>query len=205
MLGSVTRKTWLLGLFLAFSAFSCVNLTLPMIWRVGGLWNLGASALLATSVFVSFWLRHAGEKGRSLWQVAAVGLLFLLVVTVGRPIVPPAPLRLVSAAFGPSLSEDRMEVSPVLVSFPPAPEARLFLVASIQAPAGLAEGVRHVWWQGGRKVFESRLIDVTGGRTQGFRSRSSALLRGLVPGQKVRVEVESAWGQLIGRSEIEVR
>jgi Family of unknown function (DUF5924) len=201
----VTRKTWLLGAFLAFTAFACVNLTLPMIWHVGGLWNLAAGALLATSVFVSFWVRHTNEKGRGLWQVVAVGFLFLLVVTVWRPLVPPAPLRLVSTSFGMSQSEDRLEVSPAVTSLPPAREARVYVVAAIQAPAGLAEGVRHVWSLDGKRVSESRLIDVTGGRAQGFRSRSSAMLRGLARGQRVRVEVETAWGQLIGRSEIEVR
>jgi hypothetical protein len=201
----VTRQTWLLGALLAFTAFACVNLTLPMIWHVGGLWNLAAGAFLATSVFVSFWLRHASERGRSLWQVAAVGLLFLLVVTVWRPLVPPAPLRLVSTSFGISQSEDHLEVSPILVALSPAQETRVYVVAAIQAPAGLAEGVRHVWSQDGRKISESGLIDVAGGRVQGFRSRSSALLRGLARGQRVRVEVSTVWGQLIGRSEIEVR
>ncbi len=201
----LTRKAWLLGVFLAFTAFACANLTLPMIWRVGDRWTLAVSALLATSVFVSFWARHVSEKGRSLWQVAAVGLLFLLVVTVWLPVVPPAPLRLVSAAFGTSLSEDRLDVSTALPALSPASEGLLHLVAAIQAPAGLAEGVRHVWSLDGRKVSESRLIGMTGGRAQGFRSRSSALLRGLARGQRVRVDVETGWGQLIGRAEIEVR
>jgi hypothetical protein len=31
------------------------------------------------------------------------------------------------------------------------------------------------------------------------------MLRGLAHGQRVRVEVSTVWGQLIGRSEIEVR
>ena len=198
-------RTWLLGVFLAFTAFACANLTLPMLWLVGGRWNLAVSALLATAVFVTFWARHASEKGRSLWQVAAVSFLFLLAVTVWRPFVPPAPLRLVQASFGTALSEDRLEVFPALAALPPGREVRVHAVAAVQAPAGLAEGVRHVWYVDGRKVFESRLIDVAGGRTQGFRSRSSALLRALAPGQKVRVEVETAWGQLIGRSEIPVR
>ncbi len=201
----VTRKTWLLGVLLAFTAFACVNLTLPMIWHVGGLWNLGAGAALATIVFVSFWLRHVSESGRSLWQVAAVGFMFLLVVTIWRPLVPPAPLRLISTTFGTSLSEDQLDVAWALVALSPAQESRVYVVAAIQTPAGLAEGVRHVWSVDGKKVSESRLIDVAGGRTQGFRSRSSALIRGLTRGQRVRVEVHPAWGQLIGRSEIEVR
>jgi hypothetical protein len=201
----VTRQTWLLGALLAFDSFACANLTLPMIWHIGGLWNLAISALLATSVFVSFWSRHVSERGRSLWQVATVGFMFLLVVTVWRPLVPPAPLRLVSTSFGMSQSEDHLEVSPILVALSPAGETRVYVVAAIQAPAGLAEGVRHVWSLDGRKISESGLIDVAGGRVQGFRSRSSALLRGLARGQRVRVEVSTVWGQLIGRSEIEVR
>ena len=52
-------------------------------------------------------------------------------------------------------------------------------------------------------LFESRLIEITGGRGRGFRSRSGVSLPALRPGQRVRLEVETAHGQLIGRAELE--
>ncbi len=202
----VTRRPWLLGLFLSFSAFSCVNLTLPMIWRVGGLWNLAASGALATAVFTTFWRQaRRGSRGGSALAVAAVGLGFFLVVTLGRAFVPPAPLRLVSVSFGTSLAPSGLDVATPLSALPPSGSIRLFAVAAIQAPAGLTEGVRHTWSVDGETVAVGRLIDVAGGRALGFRSRSTALLRGLRPGQVVRLEVETAWGQLIGRARIPVR
>jgi hypothetical protein len=201
----VTRRPFLMGLFLAFVTFASVNLMLPMVWRVGGLWNLAASATLATAVFASFHVRPGVEGARRLLRSGGVALLFGLFVTIWRPLVPPAPLRLVSAEFGTSLAEDGLSVSKPLPSLPPAGEARVHAVAAILAPAGLAEGVRHVWTVDGTRVAESRLIPVTGGRAQGFRSQSSATLRGLVPGQRVRLEVETAWGQLIGRTSLDVR
>jgi hypothetical protein len=201
----VARRTWLLGALLAFAAFACVNLTLPMIFLVGGAKNVAASAAVATLIFVSFWARHARAGGHAWWQVAAVGLAFLLVATVGRPLVPPAPLRLVSASFGTSLSPDGLSVPDPLASLPAAAPVRLHAVVAVTAPAGLAEGVRHVWWAGGTRLAESRLIGVTGGRAQGFRSQSSATVRSLAAGQRVRLEVETASGQLIGRAELPVR
>ena len=202
----VTRKRPLLGAFLAFVAFATVNVTLPMVWRVGGLWNLAASGVLATAVFVSFVAeRREGHVVRSVARSALVALFFLALVTLGRRAVPPAPLRLVSVRFGTALAENGLDVAPSLDFLPAGAPSRLVAVAAIQAPAGLQEGVRHVWSVDGRVFSESRLIEITGGRGRGFRSRTGATLPALLPGQRVRLEVETAHGQVIGSAEIESR
>lgn len=202
----VTRRRPLLGLFLAFLAFATSNVTLPMVWRVGGLWNLFASGLLATAVFVSFVAsRGNGRPAFALLRTTLVALFFLALVTLGRPAVPPAPLRLVSAHLGLALAPNGLDVATPLSTLPPLRAARLHAVAAVQAPAGLAEGVRHVWSVDGTVVFESRVIGITGGRERGFRSRSAVTLRGLRPGQRVRLVVETAHGQVIGRAELGVR
>ncbi len=202
----LTRNRPLLGAFLAFVAFATVNLTLPLVWRVGGLWNLGASGVLATAVFVSFIAgRGNGRPVRAALRTALVALFFLALVTLGRPAVPPAPLRLASVRFGTSLAENGRDVALALDSVPPGAPVRLVAVAAIQAPADLQEGIRHVWSVDGRQISESRLIEITGGRGRGFRSRSSVTLPALRPGQRVRLEVETARGQIIGRAEIGVR
>lgn len=202
----VTRWRSLHAAFLSFIAFACVNLMLPMVWRVGGLTNLAASAAGATAVFLSLWARpREGWSLRETARVAAVGLFFAALATLGRAYVPPAPLRLVSARFGTSLAPDGLDVSAPLAALPASAGVRLHVVAAVQAPAGLEEGVRHVWSVDGEDVLATRLITVTGGRALGFRSRSAATLRSLAPGRRVRVEVETAWGQLLGRAELEVR
>ena len=202
----VTRRKPLLGLLLAFLAFATANVTLPMVWRVGGLWNLFASGLLATAVFVSFVAsRGNGHTALSALRTALVALFFLALVTLGRPAVPPAPLRLVSVRFGTSLAPNGRDVAAPLAALPPGAPVRLVAVAAVLAPAGLTEGVRHVWSIDGRDVSESRLIEITGGRGRGFRSRSGAALPPLRPGQTVRLRVETAHGQVIGRAEIGVR
>ena len=202
----VTRRKPLLGAFLAFVAFATTNVTLPMVWRVGGLWNLAASGALATAVFVSFVAtRGNGRPARAALRTALVALFFLALVTLGRPAVPPAPLRLVSARFGTSLSEDGRDVAFALGSLPTGVPVRLVAVAAVLAPAGLTEGVRHVWTVDGRDFSESRLIEITGGRGRGFRSRSGASLPALRPGQRVSLEVETAHGQLIGTAQLEAR
>lgn len=203
----VARRRWLFGVFLSFVAFACVNLTLPMVFRIGGRVTLAASALVATAVFLSFWARSApgGGRARHGLQVAAVGVLFFSLVAFGRAWVPPAPLRLVSARFGTSLQPGGLDVGEPLASLSPSPALRLHVIAAVQAPAGLAEGVRHAWSVDGEAVYTSRPIEVTGGRARGFRSRSSVTLRGLRPGQVVRVEVETTSGQLVGRASLPVR
>ncbi|MFN7987885.1 MAG: DUF5924 family protein [Thermoanaerobaculia bacterium] len=202
----VTRRRPLLGGLLAFLAFATANVTLPMVWRVGGLWNLGASGVLATLVFLSFVAtRGNGRPLAGALRTALVGFFFLALVTLGRPAVPPAPLRLVSARFGTSLAENGRDVAFALGSLPAGVPVRLVAVAAVLAPADLTEGVRHVWSVDRRVLSESRLIEITGGRGRGFRSRSGASLPALLPGQKVRLEVETAHGQLIGSAEIEAR
>lgn len=202
----VARHRPLFGVFLAFIAFACVNITLPMAWQVGGVWNLAASGALATTVFVSFVAQH--EKGhpfRTALRTAGVGLLFLALVTLGRPAVPPAPLKLATVHFGTGLAENGRDVATPLDFVPAGVSVRLVAVAAIRAPAGLREGVRHVWSVDGTVVREGRLIEITGGRGLGFRSRSGASLPALRPGQRVRLDVETAHGQLIGRAELGVR
>jgi hypothetical protein len=202
----VTRKKPLLGVFLAFVAFATMNVTLPMVWRVGGLWNLAASGALATAIFVSFVAgRGNGRPARAFLRAALGAFFFLALVTLGRPAVPPAPLRLASVHFGASLGAGGLDVVRPLDALRPAAAFRVVAVAAIRAPAGLEEGVRHVWSVDGRVVFETRLIEITGGRQRGFRSWSGVTLRSLRPGQRVRLEVETAHGQLIGRAEIPVR
>jgi hypothetical protein len=202
----VTRKKLLHGLFLAFVAFATMNVTLPMVWRVGGLWNLAASGLLAIAVFVSFVVRRGnGRPFRAAFRAGLGALFFLVLVTLGRPAVPPAPLRLVSVHFGASLAAGSLDIARPLDAVTPGASVELVAVAAIQAPAGLAEGVRHIWSVEGRVVFETRLIEITGGRQRGFRSWSGVTLRGLRPGQRVRLDVETAHGQLVGRAELPVR
>jgi hypothetical protein len=202
----VTRKKLLHGVFLAFVAFATMNVTLPMVWRVGGLWNLAASGALATAVFASFFAgRGNGRPVRAALRATLGALFFLVLVTLGRPAVPPAPLRLASVSFGTSLAPGSLDVARPLDALRPAAAARVVAVAAIQAPVGLAEGVRHVWSVDGRVVFETRLIEITGGRQRGFRSWSGVTLHALRPGQRVRLDVETAHGQLIGRAEIGVR
>jgi len=190
------------GALLAFIAFATVNVTLPMIWRTGGLWSLGASGLLATAIFVSF-VASSG-RDRRLGRAALVGALFLALVTLGRPAVPPAPLRLVSARVGRALAPNGLDVASPLPSLPAGPGGPLVAVAAVFAPAGLDEGVRHVWALDGRVFFRSRVIGITGGRREGFRSRSGVTVGRLAPGQRLRLDVETAHGQLVGRVELVV-
>ncbi|MHB8800706.1 MAG: DUF5924 family protein [Thermoanaerobaculia bacterium] len=198
----VTPRRPLHGSLLAFIAFATVNVTLPMVWRTGGLWSLGAGGLLATAVFVSF-VASSGPD-RTLGRAALVGVLFLALVTLGRPAVPPAPLRLVSAHVGRTVAPNGLDVASPLSSLSAGPGGPLVAVAAVFAPAGLDEGVRHVWSLDGRPLFRSRVIGITGGRQEGFRSRSGVTVGPLARGQRLRLDVETAHGQLVGRTELEV-
>lgn len=202
----LTRKRPLLGLFLAFLAFATANVTLPMVWRVGGVPNLFASGLVATAVFVSFVAtRVDGRPAFAVLRTALVAVFFLSLVTLGRPAVPPAPLRLVSIDVGMARSAKDLSVTRPLRLLPPLRSMPLVAVVAVEAPAGLREGLRHVWSVDGEVALRTRDIGIVGGREQGFRTWSGVTLRDLRDGGSVRLDVETVHGQLLGRRDLPVR
>ena len=72
------------------------------------------------------------------------------------------------------------------------------------APLGLRDRVAHRWYLDGRLVAESPSYALTGGRADGFRLWTSTMIRSARPGSRVRVDVVTETGQLVGRTEIRV-
>jgi hypothetical protein len=70
-------------------------------------------------------------------------------------------------------------------------------MTSIVAPQGLQDNVRHRWFRDGEQFYQSPDYPVAGGREGGYRVWTYA-----TPGpdvRRLRVDVETAGGQLIGR------
>jgi hypothetical protein len=75
-------------------------------------------------------------------------------------------------------------------------------VTAIYAPLGLRDRIGHRWYQDGRLVFASPFYHLTGGREDGFRLWTSGQVSNVHPGTRVRLDVETEAGQLVGRSEL---
>jgi hypothetical protein len=75
-------------------------------------------------------------------------------------------------------------------------------VTAIYAPLGLRDRIGHRWYQDGRLVYTSPFYTLEGGRQEGFRLWTSAPVTMVQPGTRLRVEVRTEAGQLVGLSEI---
>lgn len=198
---SVRRS--LTAVFFAFNLFALVNVMLPVLWSVSNTWTTRIGAVLAAVGFATLYNPFFQPRRlRIEFGVLAVTLL-LAGVEFGRSIIPPAPLRLVSAQFGSEFQQELMRVTPALTVLEPGRALQLYGLTAIKAPLGLNERVQHRWHKNGKLIWASPYYEVTGGREQGFRLWTRFTFDSIEPGTTVRIDVETEGGQLIGRAEIE--
>jgi hypothetical protein len=193
----------LMAVFFAFNLFACINVMLPVLWSVSNRIALPVSAALAVLAFASIRYKF-GDLARlhRRRQVGMAAIALVLLVALGRPLIPPAPLRVLSTEFGQGINRRTFEVTRPLEALSPGWSGRIYAVTSIYAPLGLSDRIGHRWYQDGRVVWASPFYQVDGGRKEGFRLWTSAPAKDIQPGTKVRIEVWTEAGQLVGRAEI---
>jgi hypothetical protein len=193
-------KRGLTAAFFAFNLFALINVMLPILWYVSNTLATRVSAALAFLGFSSLYYPTSQSKIRRRALVFGIGILIFALVESGRLFIPPAPLRLMSVEFGREFDKDSLRVVSPLTELQPSQPLRLYGVASIKAPLGLSERVRHRWYENGKLVFASPLYNMVGGREEGFRLWTSFLFKNPAPGTSVRLDLETEGGQLIGRA-----
>ena len=188
--------------FFAFNLFALINVMLPVLWSVSNAWTTRFAAVMAALGFVS--LYHPFPRWIRLRFVCGLlaAILFLVIVELGRAYIPPAPLRLVKADFGTGIDRESRQVNPVVVETDPASTRELYVLTAIKAPMGLEERVRHRWYKSGKLIWASPLFDVVGGREEGYRLWTQYEFATIESEARVRVDVETEGGQLIGRAVI---
>jgi hypothetical protein len=197
---SVSRT--LTAIFFAFNLFALINVMLPVLWSVSNTWTTRLSALLAAMAFLTLFHPLSQAKARRIALGLLVTIFWLVAVEGGRAFIPPAPLRLASAEFGTGFQRDSLRLEPVVTGLAPAAAARLYGVSAIKAPLGLKERVQHRWYQNGRLVWASPFYNVTGGREEGFRLWTACAFENITSATKLRLDVETEGGQLIGRAKL---
>lgn len=196
-------KRGLTAVFFAFNLFALINVMLPILWNVSNTVATRIGAVLALLGFLSLSYPRSQSKFRRLSIIVATGLLFFALVELGRPFIPPAPLRLASAGFGTALDKASLKIVAPLTELKPAGPLRLYALTSIKAPLGLSERVRHRWYENGKPVFASPFYSIVGGREEGFRLWTSFSMNGVAPQTTLRLDLETEGGQLIGRAGLE--
>jgi len=191
---------WVGNVFFLVSMFGALNLALPLV----GVPPFGALQIAAWVAMVALtpsvcrargwsWIYGAGAT-----TVAGVGLAIL--VSLGRVVIPPAPLFLAKTAIGWAVGTVE-SLEPVLgtVSVAELRERGLVAYTAIYAPAGLLQPVEHVWRRNGELINRVALSPVQGGRREGFRTFSRKTSFPDNPVGRWTVDVVTASGQLIGR------
>jgi hypothetical protein len=193
----------LTAVFFAFNLFACINVMLPVVFRISNREALPVSAALAVLAFATIRYR-LGElaRYRARLHVGLAGIVLVLLVALGRPLIPPAPLRVLKTDFGEGINRRAFQATAPLASLPAGWNGRVYAVTAIYAPLGLRDRVGHRWYQDGRLVYASPFYSLAGGRPEGFRLWTSAPVTDVQPGTRVRVDVRSEAGQLIGRAEV---
>jgi uncharacterized protein DUF5924/DUF2914 family protein len=195
----VHPRPWVSAIFFIVSLFGALNLALPLV-RVPPIFALVLSAWLATIGITPMVCRARGWPwSRGLIATATLGVAVVIIVSLARAWIPPAPLFLAKATLAWNVgSVDSLE--------PPSriPAAELFergLVAhtAIYAPAGLHQPVEHVWRLNGLVVDVVKLTPVEGGRREGYRTFSRKTGFPERPRGRWTVDVMTGSGQLIGR------
>ena len=196
----LSAKRGLTATFFAFNLFTLINVMLPILWSVSNTLTTRVSAALACLGFLSLFYPRSQSKFRRRTLGLATGLLFFGLIELGRPFIPPAPLRLASIEFGRDFDKAALRVVSSLTELQPNQPLRLYGVTSIKAPLGLTERVRHRWYENGKLIFASPFYNMVGGRAEGFRLWTSFSFNSIAPGTKLRLDLETEGGQLIGRA-----
>jgi hypothetical protein len=198
-------KRYLTAGFFAFNLFALINVMLPILWSVSNTLTTRISGVFAFIGFLTLGYPAGPSLIRRMVLVLAAGILFFTLAELGRPFIPPAPLRIVSVEFGTEFERQSLQMLAPMTELKPGRSVQLYGLTAIRAPLGLREKLRHRWYENGQTVFDSPFYDMEGGRAEGFRLWTSWTFSELRPNTNIRLDLETEGGQLIGRANLFAR
>ena len=197
-------KRSLMAVFFAFNLFACLNVMLPTIWSLSNALSMRASAVLAVVAFMSILAGRRAFTWPNGWVLVGLTAVALVVtVEFARPLIPPAPLRLVNPAFGLTVNRREANVSNTVDHLDSGWTGTLYAVTPVYAPMGLEDRIAHRWYIDGRLAWASKFYQVQGGRAEGYRLWTGLPLDGSSAGT-IRVDVVTEAGQLVGRCRLAI-
>lgn len=196
----ISVKATIMSLFFAFNLFAAINAMLPILWGVRSVQAIRFSGLLAFLGFATFCFRLSDVKAGKKWLITAIAAVMIFVVSeLGRPFIPPAPLRLEKALFGETIDMETREIrSPLL--YLPGGTRKIYVLTVIKTQLMQRERIQHTWYLEGKKIYTSGLFRIMGGGKNGFRLWTYFTLKQVFPGSTLRVDVKTEGGQLVGRA-----
>ena len=104
--------------FFAFNLFALINVMLPILWSVSNTQTTRISGVFAFAGFLTLGYPAAEAASRRLARILGIGFLILVQVELGRPFIPPAPLRLAGAEFGTDFERESLQMMSPLSELP---------------------------------------------------------------------------------------
>lgn len=190
------------GLF-ALGLFAALQVAFPLIGVPPG-WGLpssGAACIVALAPLVP----QPAARRRRLPGLTASAALVASLLWAAQAWFPPVPLHLTRAMFArdvealepvqpiAEITEGELATMPGVIGY-----------SAVAAPAGLRQGLEHVWRKDGRVVARIPLAAISGGRAGGYRTFSRRSGLGVHPAGTWQLDVLTAQGQLIGRAFLRV-
>jgi hypothetical protein len=192
--------------FHAFALFVVLLVLLPILLQLTSSQSLAAALSVAillslpsmgTLVPDGYWWRMPvlivllGSLSAGLWQL--------------RSFVPPAALRMTSVTLSHDVDAKLRKPGPGITELDAASlhQQGLFSFTAVKAPRGLHEKVYHVWLHNGKEV-DRILLNITGGRDQGYRAWSHKQNFPAHSEGQWQVKVITASEQLIGLTRFNV-
>jgi uncharacterized protein DUF5924 len=188
--------------FFAFNLFALINVMLPILWSVSNTLTTRVSGVLAFLGFLTLGYPAARSFMRRVALAGGFGALLFAAVELGRPFIPPAPLRLASVEFGTDFDRESLQIRAPITELKTDSAGQLYGLTAIRAPLGLREKLRHRWFENGESVCASGFYDVVGGRAEGFRLWTSCSFGKVAASTSMRLDLETEGDQLVGRASL---
>ena len=195
----VHPRPWLRSALLGLAMFAGLNIALALLGLPPILAAVGGAGLTGLALIPA--LRPAGSsKWRGAQRGAMVAIVAVVAVWLNPAWVPPAPMFVAGAVA----ARDVLNLQPVGVvdgRIDAATVMRwgsLAAYTAVYAPAGMRQGIEHVWQRDGVEIARIPLTPIRGGRREGFRTYSRHVSHERVAG-RYRVDVMTSSGQLVGR------
>jgi hypothetical protein len=193
-------RPWVGSIFFFVCVFGALDVALPLV-GFSPRYALMVSAWVAVVALApALCLARRWPWRRSLGVSAFVAFLVAWVAYAGRAWLPPVPLSVADRVLAWNVgSIDSLEPITRAIKAADLRERGLVAYTAVYAPAGLEQGIQHVWQREGEVVDVVSLSPVHGGRREGFRtfSRKTAFPDEVAGRWSVDVMTDS--GQLIGR------
>lgn len=196
----VQPRPWVGSVFFLVCVFGALDVALPLV-GFPPRWALMVSAWAAVVALApALCLARRWPWRRSLTVSAIVAFVIAVFAYAERAWFPPVPLSVADRVLAWNVgSLDSLEPVTHAIKVADLRERGLVAYTAVYAPAGLEQGIQHVWRREGEVVDAVGLSPVHGGRREGFRTFSRKTAFPDVVTGRWSVDVMTDSGQLIGR------